>query len=347
MRESSLRTVYQRRRRRPFVVLTILFLIATLLAGCGVADPAVEAQGVGQSGDPQGSILFVSDHNIMRWQNGDVTQLTRDIWAESPTWSPAGDRFAYVQVHDGFSEIVVADREGAPLLVVTENNPMIEPTNTEDYVFLAAWAKEPDWSPVAEQLIFVSDKGGFDLFSRNLYLFFSETWDAPPYGLNASYDIGESQEGPSFSPDGQQVAFTVRIDLGNGNRTTEIWTLDLNAGTWTVLVAPPDGAYDADWSPTGEDIAYAQRTGESTDIWIAPVGEGAAYQITTRGACSAPAWSPDASKLAFMCVVDAQFEIWYVDLTRGEDGRLTPSEPQQLISADNIDAVSGIAWSSS
>jgi Tol biopolymer transport system component len=328
-------------------MLVLIGALAGLLAACGTADPLVEAQESGQSSDPRGSILFVSNHNVMLWDDGEVSQLTQDEYAEAPTWAPAGERFAYVRMFESYSEIIVADRAGEPLVQVTDNDPMIEPTNTEDYVFLAAWAKDPDWSPAGEQLIFTSDKGGLDSFSRDLYLWYSETWDAPPYALQASYDVGMSQEGPSLSPDGDQVAFTVRIDLGNGNRVTEIWTLDLNNGTWNVLVAPPEGAYDPDWSPTGEDIAYAARTNGVTDIWVAPVGEGAAYQVTTMGDCTAPAWSPDASQLAFICVVDAEFEVWYVDLERGADGRLTPSEPKQLITADNIDATSGLSWSSS
>lgn len=347
MREWPLRSARHAVLRRPFAVLMLCLLLAGTLVGCGKPDALVEAQESGQSADPSGSILFVSNHNMMLWDDGDVSQITQDVWAESPTWAPAGERFAYVQMHGGFSEIVVATRDGDPLVQVTENDPLIEPTNTEDYVFLAAWAKDPDWSPAGEQLIFTSDKGGLDLFSRDLYLWYSETWDAPPYALDASYGVGLSQEGPSLSPSGDEVAFTVRIDLGNGNRVTEIWVLDLNNGTWNVLVAPPEGAYDADWSPTGEDIAYAARTNGTTDIWVAPVGEGAAYQITTMGACNAPGWSPDATQLAFICVVDAEFEIWYVDLTREADGRLTPSEPKQLITAENIDATSGLSWSSS
>lgn len=334
------------RSRRPApVVRTLAFALvaAVALAACGAPDSAlVDDADTPLGAEPGGTILFVADGNVMRW-DGDVDQITHDVKAASPTWAPGGDRFAYIQMHDGWSELVVADRDGNMLVEVTDNEPADEPFS-EEFAYNAAWALDPAWSPAGEQLAFVSDLGGFDAFSDPMTIWYSETWDAPPYPLNAALSIAESQEAPSFAPSGDMVAFVVRIRVSDTIRNTEIWTLDLNTAESTVLVSGPEAAYDPAWSPDGANVAFIQRTGTANDVWIAPVDGSAPYQLTNIGMCVSPVWSPDGAFLAFFRLNDGEFEPWYVELTRGADGKLSASEPEKLFDTNGIDAPSGMSW---
>ena len=317
-----------------------LLLLAFLLAACGAADASFS----GQARDEDDQILFVADGDVMLWRDGDINQLTDHGSAESPTWSPAGDRFAYVQNHGDFSDIVIADRDGDPLLQLTSSDSGLAPYS-EDHVFLAAWAKEPDWSPVGEELVYISDQGGFNTLSRNMYVWLSEFGvGAAPYGLDGSYEIASSQEGPVYSPDGDELAISVREDDELGDRIQEIWLLDLETGFFEPLVVGTEGAMDPDWSPDGDDIAYVQRSGERTSIWVAPVSGDDTYQLVQTDGVAEPVWSPDGSQLAFIHLVDVEFEVWVVDIDRTPNGRLTASEPRKLFSADDIDASSGLSW---
>lgn len=337
--------------------LCVLLLVVTLVAACG--QPAAELTGPDSNpditegndnvgADPTGEILFVADGNVMRW-DGDVERITEDVTAESPTWAPAGDRFAYVDWHDGYSDIIVADRDGDTLVQVTRNEPVnFEPYSLE-WACVANWAIDPDWSAAGEQIIFASDQDGYEFecesrLSDPMFLFYSETWDAPPYILGESAAIDVPQEDPSLSPDGNEVAFIVRRDVTDTLRNTEIWTLDLNTAESEVLVTHPDGAYDPAWGPVGGYIAYVQRDGASNDVWIAPLNGDAPYRLTSVGTVASPEWSPDGKQLAFFRLVNGSFEAAYVDITADSNGTLTASEPKRLFSADNIDPSSGMSW---
>ncbi len=329
-------------RGRPLALALLAAVVAVAgLAGCGTA----ESFQTGQAAETNGQILFVAEGQVKLWRDGDITTLTEEGTAQSPTWSPAGDRFAYVQVHEDYSEVVIADRDGDPLLQLTSSDSGLAPYS-EDHVYLAAWALEPDWSPVGEELVYISDKGGLDTFSRNTYIWLSEFGvGASPYGLEASYSVSLSQEGPSYSPDGEQLAFSVRADEGSGLRYEEVWTMNLETGTFKPLVAGNEaGAFDPDWSPDGDNIVYVQREGEANNVWIAPVSGDAPYQLVAADTAVEPVWAPDGSQIAYFKVVDAEFEVWVVDVELDAGGVLVAGEPRKLFGADGIDSISGLSW---
>jgi TolB protein len=328
--------------RRGFRLWAGLLLLTGLLAACGEPDPLFSTPAAQVGAEPGGRILFVSDGDVYQW-DGRISRITTGERAKSPTWAPAGDRFAYVRMFEGYSEIIIADRTGAPLLQVTQNQPDDIP-HSEEFAFNAAWAFDPVWSPAGEQLIFVSDKGGLDPFSDPLYLWYVENWDIPPYPLPASTAFGLLQEHPTLSPDGNVAAFVTRVEVNNTTRNTEIWTLDLNTGAAEALISSPDGAYAPNWSHDGNHIAYIQRDGTANDVWVKPLDGGDPYRLTDIGTCASPVWSPDGRFIAFFRMRDGQFEAAFIEVTLGDDGRLIASEPRRLFTAANIDAPSGMSW---
>lgn len=95
-------------------------------------------------------------------------------------------------------------------------------------------------------------------------------------------------------------------------------------------------------SPDGRYVAWLvqQTDWDENDfvsqIWVAPVSGGKAYQLTRGKKSSAdPQWSPDSSTIAFLSNRDGKRQIYLISPTGGEAAQLT---------AEDND-VSDIAWS--
>lgn len=338
---------------RRLVWLTALLIVPLLFAACGVPDPDIASPAPEQpsrtGADPSGRILFVSDHHISMW-DGSVRTVIDSANGGSPTWAPAGDRFAWVEMHDGWSDLMIASADGTTLKRLTANEPDAVLFSLE-FACQAYWALDPVWSPVGDELIWASDRGTGsssceNRFSDPLSLWYSENLSGDQsiysYLLPAAASVDAPQENPTLSADGKIVAFTARIGA-ESPRNTEIWMLDLDSAKLTTLVSAADGAFDPAWSPTSANVAYVQRTGSASDVWIAPADGSTPYQLTNVGAVASPAWSPDGQFLAFFRERDNAFEAWYVEVT-SDSGKLVASEPKKLFDAPNIDAPSGMSW---
>jgi len=84
-----------------------------------------------------------------------------------------------------------------------------------------------------------------------------------------------------------------------------------------------------DLSPDGTQIAYVLRTDDIDadkvvrNLWLTPVAGGDARQLTHSGGDSAPRWSPDGSRLAFVRSQDGPGQLWRLSASGGEPEQLT------------------------
>jgi len=96
-------------------------------------------------------------------------------------------------------------------------------------------------------------------------------------------------------------------------------------------------------SPNGQWIAYTVREANwddnnyHTEIWLADVKTGDVRQLTSNAkkSSSAPAWSPDSTRLAFATDRDEKRQVYLIDPRGGEARKLTTVE----------DGVGSFAWS--
>ena len=110
--------------------------------------------------------------------------------------------------------------------------------------------------------------------------------------------------GPSLSPDGRLVAFTVSTyDFDENEGNGEIWLVPTDGSepprrlTWNK---GPDGS--PEFSPDGRRLAFVSKRGEDPpQLYILPLDGGEAERVTELPiGVSSPRWFPDGRRIAFL-----------------------------------------------
>jgi Tol biopolymer transport system component len=113
---------------------------------------------------------------------------------------------------------------------------------------------------------------------------------------------------PAWSPDRKQIAFAAQMDTqAEDQRLTEIYVMRADGSHIRRLTTNEAVDADPSWSPGGKRIALARLTAVGTEaarggIFAMDANGGDEVQLTRATAPtfdSAPAWSPDGSRIAF------------------------------------------------
>jgi dipeptidyl aminopeptidase/acylaminoacyl peptidase len=103
------------------------------------------------------------------------------------------------------------------------------------------------------------------------------------------------------SPDGKTLAYTIeRADRKEDSFRHELWLMSSEGTGARRVCRPADDCTDPKFSPDGKRVAYLSDANDTTQLWIARVGEGRGHAITDlREAIGDFDWSPDGGRLVF------------------------------------------------
>jgi serine/threonine-protein kinase len=141
---------------------------------------------------------------------------------------------------------------------------------------------------------------------------------------------------PSFSPDGNYVAYTT-----NDQGSLDVVVMPIAGGPLRRLAATPVDEAQPAWSPDGTQIAFTSARehggrlgsvnglsalstfvqGQGGDVFLAPAAGGPAVKLVERA--SFPAWSPDGQSIVFQSDRSGYWDIWTVSARGGEPRPLT------------------------
>jgi tol-pal system beta propeller repeat protein TolB len=231
--------------------------------------------------------------------------------ALSPSWHPSGRYLVYVDADDRGTRIAQIDlRTMKPRLLSASSRALnITPVYTKDGKNIV-WASGGD-SPA--ELVLASAAGD----------------DSVPKAFVGR--TGFETTSPSFSPDGKQIVFMSPRPL-----TPQLYTMNVD-GTGLRLLTPVVAGKrsyrtGADWSPSGEEIAFQQQNGDF-QVWTIRVKDRVMTQLTNEGENEDPAWAPDGRHLSITRRLGAIGDprgIWILDERTGRLRQLTTTGDARL-----------------
>lgn len=225
----------------------------------------------------------------------------------SPSWSPKGDRIAYVSFEGKRPGIYVSDLEtgqrqlitrypginGAPawssdgsqlaVALSSKTNPNIYVIDldskklkpiTKDY----AINTEPNWAPDNKSIIFTSDRGG----SPQIY-----QYDLKKHKIKRLTYVGNYNAKASFTPDGHTLVL-----LHRENHNFNIAALDLEEGLMRELTHSGTNESPS-VAPNGRMVVFAsQNEGRSVLGMVSLDGRVTLRIPDEQGDVQEPVWSP-------------------------------------------------------
>jgi TolB protein len=289
-------------------VKTRVWLAVAALAamGCDRGAASAAAPRAAEKGAPPLDLVYEQtvkgnqDLYVMPAGGGAERRLTTDPALDGlPRWSPDGRSVFFTSDRTGHYQIYQVPAEGGEAKRVREN------AYTEYQV---------DPSPDGKQLAFLSNQEG----AEHLWVMGLPAGDARVLVRHGRRSILGN---PSWSPDGSRLVYSSNWKLGH-----QIYLFDLPRGEERRLSGFRRGGCEPRFHPDGQRVVYVSRghLSEKSRLVEHDLATGVEKVLVDWPALNYdPAYSPDASELAFASNITGEYAIYRYRLADGKSWRMT------------------------
>jgi TolB protein len=195
-----------------------------------------------------------------------------------------------------------------------------------------SWADDlaPVWSHDGLRIAFVSLRdtlaGKWGLGPGSIYFMDFDPSSGTARGNASRVTDKDTNEGwPTWSPDGQQIAFH-----SDQSGDWEIWAINLDGSGLTNLSNHPgDDRYPA-WSPAGDKIAFTTERDGDSDVWVMNADGSNPINLTNSpGQDRYAMWSRDGARIAFNTSRDGNDEIYVMNADGSRQTNVTNSPDKE------------------
>lgn len=281
--------------KRMAVLIAAGFLVTAVLpSGCGSAVTREAAPVEARIPERRERIVFSSDRSgpwriwIMNADGSEMRQLTTggpDDHDVDPVFSPDGALILFTSTRGGTTSIWRMRSDGTGLEGLCDGD-------------------QAEWSPDAASIVFRRRDA---ILTREL---------AGGREKTISPEGWPHCSAPSWSPEGEAIAFACRWEAGNA-----VFTVGSDGGE-AAAVYDKEGACEPHWSPGGERIVYETETHIGT---IKPDGTDNRLITYFGGVQRYARWSPDGKRIVFCQGASERgpWELYVIPSDGGAPERLT------------------------
>ncbi len=268
------------------------------------------------------------DHAMVAFESEVAWNVPGDVWVVSTrpgsrprrlasgtgvAWSRDGKQLAFQSLTDGVLQIWTWDRATDSLRQITRLKDGVLPSLYVSVLGAGQQAVRLSWSPDGRRIVFSSRVREPDMpAGDSLPIVLDEHSPSPRVWAGIlRYTFGGWQYEGGV-PKMQMLPDSV--GLRRGNEVIQLLVADVRTGLVTQLTGGTAGAFDADWSPDGAEIAFASGEGapmlasrlRAANMHVIRAdGTGRRVLTSGEGRRFSPRWSSDGKLIAFEYQADA------------------------------------------